>query len=121
MDNNNTKDNLTENGTATCYQKKKKRNTSYKKERKLKTNFKLQSKHQTEQRKTWRHIQIANSMQSPLRQHQEQSPKGMNKRCNAQGSTKSLQRSYNVEIMDSDTDHIVASLDLEGITNNYNA
>ena len=43
----------------------------------------------------------------------------MNKQCNAQGSTKSLQRSYSVESMDSDTDCIVASLDLEGITNNY--
>ena len=35
---------------------------------------------------------------------------GMNKWCNAQGSTKSLQRSYSVESMDCDTDHIVASL-----------
>ena len=40
--------------------------------------------------------------------------------CNAQGSTKSLQRSYSVESMDSDTDCIVASLNLEGITYNYN-
>ncbi len=47
------------------------------------------------------------------------SPMGMNKQSNAQGSTKSLQRSYSIESMDSDTDHIVASLDLEGITNNY--
>ena len=44
---------------------------------------------------------------------------GMNKRSNAQESTKSRQRSYSVENMDSDTDHIVASLDLEGIKNNY--
>ena len=47
------------------------------------------------------------------------SPMGMNKQSNAQGSTKSLQRSYSIESMDSDTDCIVASFDLEGITNNY--
>ena len=52
--------------------------------------------------------------------HQEQSPMGMNKQWNAQGSTKSRQRSHCVKSMDSDTDHIVASLDVEGITNNYN-
>ena len=46
------------------------------------------------------------------------SPMGMNKQSNAQGSTKSLQRSYSIESMDSDTDRIVSSLDLEGITNN---
>ena len=45
---------------------------------------------------------------------------GMNKQSNAQGSTKSLQRFYSVESMDSDIDHIVASLNLESITNNYN-
>ena len=45
---------------------------------------------------------------------------GMNKQCNAQGSTKYLQRSYRVESMDSDTGRIVANLDLKGITNNYN-
>ena len=39
------------------------------------------------------------------------SPMGMNKQCNAQGSTKSLQRSYSVESMDNDTDRIVASLE----------
>ena len=48
------------------------------------------------------------------------SPMGMNKRCPAQGSTKSLQRSYSVESMDSNTDFIVASPNQEGITNNYN-
>ena len=48
------------------------------------------------------------------------SPMGMNKQCNAQRATKSLQRSYCVESMDCDTDRIVASLDLESITNNYN-
>ena len=47
------------------------------------------------------------------------SPMGMNKQSNAQESTKTLQRSYTIESMDSDTDHIVASLHLEGITNNY--
>ena len=44
----------------------------------------------------------------------------MNEQCNAQGSTKSLQRPHSVESMDSDTDCIVANLDQEGITNNYN-
>ena len=48
------------------------------------------------------------------------SPMGMNKLNNGQGSAKSLQRSYNVERMDSDIDRIVASLDLEGIVNNNN-
>ena len=48
------------------------------------------------------------------------SPIGMNKQCSARGSTKSLLRFYGIESMDSDTDHIVASLDLEGITNNNN-
>ena len=43
----------------------------------------------------------------------------MNKQSNAPGSTKSLQRSNNIESMGSDPDHIVARLDLEGITNNY--
>ena len=37
------------------------------------------------------------------------SPMGMNNQCNTQESTKSLQRSYSVESMDSDTDRIVAS------------
>ena len=44
------------------------------------------------------------------------SPMGIDKQFNAQGSTKSLQRSYSIESMDC---NIVASLDLEGITNNY--
>ena len=44
-----------------------------------------------------------------------------NKQCNAQGSTKSLQRTYNIEIMDSDTDHIFANLNLEEIINDYNS
>ena len=43
------------------------------------------------------------------------------KQCNAQGSTKPLQRTYSIEIMDSDTDCIVASLYLEEIINNYNS
>ena len=42
------------------------------------------------------------------------------KQCNAQGSTKPLQRTYITESMESDTDHIVASLNLEEIINNYN-
>ena len=40
----------------------------------------------------------------------------INKQCNAQGSTKSLQRSYSVKSMDRNKDSIVASLDLEVIT-----
>ena len=47
------------------------------------------------------------------------SPMGIDKQSNAQGTSKSLQRSYSMESMDCDTDHIIASLDLEGITNNY--
>ena len=47
------------------------------------------------------------------------SPMVIDKQSNAQGTSKSLQRSYSIESMDSDTDCIVASLDLEGITNNY--
>ena len=57
-----------------------------------------------------------NAVPSPTR---TKSPMGIDKQSNAQGSTKSLQRSYSIESMDSNTDHIVASLDLEGITNNY--
>ena len=49
----------------------------------------------------------------------KKSPMGIDKQSNAQGSSKSLQRSYSIESMDSDTDRIVASLDVEGITNNY--
>ena len=44
----------------------------------------------------------------------------MYKQCNAQGLTKYLQRSYSIESMDSDTESIVANLNLEDITNNYN-
>ena len=44
---------------------------------------------------------------------------GIDKQSNAQGTSKSLQKSYSIESMDCDTDHIVASLNLEGITNNY--
>ena len=43
----------------------------------------------------------------------------MNKQCNAQGSTKSLQRSYRIESMDSDADPIVANLNIEKKNNNY--
>ena len=48
------------------------------------------------------------------------SPMGMKKQCNAQRSTKSLQASYRVESMDSDTDHIAVSPNRKSITNNYN-
>ena len=44
---------------------------------------------------------------------------GIDKQSIVQGISKSLERSYSIESMDSDTDRIVASLDLEGITNNY--
>ena len=46
-------------------------------------------------------------------------PMGIDKQSNAQGTSKSLQRSYSIKSMDSNTDCIVASLDLEGIMNNY--
>ena len=39
--------------------------------------------------------------------------------CHKTQPTNSLQRSYSIENMDSDTDRIVASLDLKGITNYY--
>ena len=42
------------------------------------------------------------------------------KQYNAQGSTKPLQRTYSIESMDSDTDYVVASLNVEEIINNYN-
>ena len=42
------------------------------------------------------------------------------KRCNPQGSTKPLQRTYRIENMGSDTDRIAVSLNLEKIINNYN-
>ena len=42
------------------------------------------------------------------------------KQCNAQGSTKPLQWTYSIESMDSDTDRVVASRNLEEIINNYN-
>ena len=42
------------------------------------------------------------------------------KQSNAQGSRKSLQRTYCMESMDSDTDRVVASLNLEEIIKNYN-
>ena len=44
----------------------------------------------------------------------------INKHCNAQGSTKPVQRTYSIESMDSDTDHIVAGFNLEEVLNNYN-
>ena len=40
----------------------------------------------------------------------------IDKQSNAQETSKSLQRSYSIESMDSDTDRIFANLDLEGIT-----
>ena len=41
------------------------------------------------------------------------SPIRINKQCNVLGSTKPLQRTYCIESMDSDTDCVVASLNLE--------
>ena len=43
------------------------------------------------------------------------SPIRMNKQCNAQRSTKPILRSCSIESMDSDSDCIVANLNLEGI------
>ena len=48
------------------------------------------------------------------------SPIRINKHCNALGSTKPLWRIYSIESMDSDTDYVVGSLNLEEILNNYN-
>ena len=42
------------------------------------------------------------------------------KQSNSQPPTKPLQRTYSIESMDSDTDHVVASLNLEEIIKNYN-
>ena len=47
------------------------------------------------------------------------SPLGIDRQSKCQGTQKSLQRSYCIESMESDTDRIVASLNLERITNNY--
>ena len=41
------------------------------------------------------------------------------KQCDAQGSTKHRQRTCSIESMDSDTERVVASLNLEEIINNY--
>ena len=57
-------------------------------------------------------IPLTSRVKSPIR---------INKQCNAHGSTKPLQRSYCTESIDSDTDYIVANLNLEEIINNYNA
>ena len=42
------------------------------------------------------------------------------KPSNSQQSTKPLQRTYSTESMESDTDRVVASLNLEEIIKNYN-
>ena len=42
------------------------------------------------------------------------------KHCNAQESTKLLRRTFSIESIDSDTDRIVASLNLEEVLNDYN-
>ena len=47
------------------------------------------------------------------------SPIGIDKHSNTQGTSNTLQKSYSIKSMDSNTDRIVASLDLEGITNNF--
>ncbi len=41
------------------------------------------------------------------------------KQSNSQQPTKPLQRTYSIESMDSDTDRVVASLNLEEIIKNY--
>ena len=43
------------------------------------------------------------------------------KQCNTQGLTKLLQRTYSIESMNSDTDCIVASFNLEEIINSNNS
>ena len=42
------------------------------------------------------------------------------KQSNSQQPTKPLQRTYSIESMDSDTERVVASLNLEEIIKNYN-
>ena len=42
------------------------------------------------------------------------------KQCNAQGSTKPLQRAYCIESMDCDRDRVVVSVNFEEVLNNYN-
>ena len=42
------------------------------------------------------------------------------KQTNSQQPTKPLQRTYSIESMDSDTDNLVARLNLEEIIKNYN-
>ncbi len=44
----------------------------------------------------------------------------INEQCNALRTTKSLQVSYSFESMDTETDSVVASLNLEDIINIYN-
>ena len=43
------------------------------------------------------------------------SPERMNKQCQAQGSTKSLNRSYGVESVDTETDDVIANLNRNDI------
>ena len=42
------------------------------------------------------------------------------KQCHTQGSTKPLKRTFSIESIDTDTDRVVACLNLEEIINNYN-
>ena len=55
-------------------------------------------------------FKITSTTKSPIR----------TKQSNAQQPTKPLQRTYSIESMDSDTDHVVASLNLDEIIKNYN-
>ena len=55
-------------------------------------------------------FKIPSTTKSPIR----------TKQSNSQQPTKPLQRTYSIESMDSDTDRVVASLDLEEIIKNYN-
>ena len=59
---------------------------------------------------------------SPTHTHtsRTKSPISMNKQCNAQGSIKYLNRSYDRESMDGEMDCIVANLYLEDMINNGN-
>ena len=65
-------------------------------------------------------IQMNTKMKNQEVHSRTKSPIQINKHCNAQGSTKPLQRTYCIESMNNDIDCIVASLNLEEVLNNYN-
>ena len=71
---------------------------------------KIQMNTKMNNEKPGRTFKMASRTKSPIRI----------KQCNDQGSTKPLWRNYSIESMDSDTDSIVASFNVEEILNNYN-